>query len=44
VKSGVDVVTKRYPDYAKLVKEAFADPVMLQLREAAANAGGGATE
>lgn len=35
VKAGVDVVTKRYPDYAKLVKEAFAGSEMAALRAAA---------
>ena len=34
VKAGVDVVTKRYPDYAALVKAAFASPEMTQLRTA----------
>lgn len=38
VKAGVDVVTKRYPDYAKLVKEAFAGPKMAALRVAAERA------
>ncbi|MEH7830384.1 glycoside hydrolase family 99-like domain-containing protein [Gemmobacter denitrificans] len=35
VKAGVDVVTKRYPDYAALVKAAFAGPEMAALRAAA---------
>jgi len=39
VKAGVDVVTKRYPDYAKLVKEAFAAPEMQALREATTHVG-----
>jgi len=33
VQAGLDVVTKRYPDYAPLVKEAFAAPDMMALRE-----------
>ncbi len=36
VKAGVDVVTTRYPDYAGLVKTAFAAPQMTTLRTAAA--------
>lgn len=40
VKAGVDVVTKRYPDYAPLVKAAFAHPTMLALRTAAASVPG----
>ena len=39
VKAGVDVVTKRYPDYADLVKAAFATPEMHALREATAHVG-----
>ncbi len=35
VKAGVDVVTQRYPDYAALVKAAFAGPEMAALRVAA---------
>ncbi len=35
VKAGVDVVTKRYPDYAALVKQAFDGPEMTILRSAA---------
>jgi glycosyltransferase involved in cell wall biosynthesis/GT2 family glycosyltransferase len=35
VKAGVDVVTKRYPDYAKQVKEAFSGLNMDVLRSAA---------
>jgi GT2 family glycosyltransferase len=35
VKAGVDVVTKRYPDYAKQVKEAFAGADMNALRSSA---------
>lgn len=35
VTAGVDVVTKRYPDYAALVKAAFGSPEMTALREAA---------
>ena len=35
VKKGVDVVTKRYPDYAALVKEAFNRTEMVALRNAA---------
>jgi glycosyltransferase involved in cell wall biosynthesis/GT2 family glycosyltransferase len=35
VKKGVDTVTKRYPDYAPLVKAAFGAPDMLALRKAA---------
>ncbi|PRD29688.1 UNVERIFIED_CONTAM: wxcX [Trichonephila clavipes] len=38
VKAGVDVVTKRYPDYAKRVKAAFAGPEMAALRAAAERA------
>lgn len=38
VKAGVDVVTKRYPAYARLVKEAFAAPAMQELRMAVAHA------
>lgn len=38
VKAGVDVVTKRYPDYAALVKAAFAAPEMAALRAAAGHA------
>lgn len=34
VKAGVDIVTKRYPDYASAVKSAFAAPDMLALRVA----------
>jgi hypothetical protein len=34
VKAGVDVVTKRYPDYAAAVKAAFAAPEMMALRAA----------
>lgn len=34
VKAGVDVVTKRYPDYARLTKAAFAEPEMVELRTA----------
>ncbi|WP_311269013.1 glycoside hydrolase family 99-like domain-containing protein [Sphingobium sp. WCS2017Hpa-17] len=34
IKAGVDVVTKRYPDYAPMVKAAFAAPDMMALREA----------
>lgn len=34
VKAGVDVVTKRYPDYAQLVKTAFASADMAALRNA----------
>lgn len=34
VKTGVDVVTKRYPNYASLVNEAFARPEMTALRTA----------
>ncbi|MCP9835633.1 glycoside hydrolase family 99-like domain-containing protein [Cyanobium sp. La Preciosa 7G6] len=34
VKAGVDMVTKRYPEYASLVKEAFAAPEMAALRQA----------
>ena len=36
IKAGVDVVTKRYPDYAPMVKAAFAAPDMMALREATA--------
>lgn len=39
VKAGVDVVTRRYPDYAELVKAAFAGPEMKKLREATAHVG-----
>lgn len=38
VKAGVDVVTARYPDYASLVKAAFAAPEMTDLRAAARTA------
>jgi glycosyltransferase involved in cell wall biosynthesis/GT2 family glycosyltransferase len=38
VKEGVNVVTRRYPDYAALVKVAFAKPEMLLLRSAASDA------
>ncbi|SEF11804.1 Glycosyltransferase involved in cell wall bisynthesis [Burkholderia sp. WP9] len=38
VKAGVDVVTKRYPDYAQLVKTSFASTEMMKLRDAAAQA------
>jgi len=38
VQAGVDVVTKRYPDYAGLVKEAFEAPEMRALRMAVATA------
>ena len=41
VKAGVDVVTKRYPDYARLVKEAFAGPEMAALRAASSTIGQG---
>jgi glycosyltransferase involved in cell wall biosynthesis/GT2 family glycosyltransferase len=34
VEAGVDVVTKRYPDYARLVRDAFAAPAMTALRVA----------
>lgn len=37
VKAGGDVVTKRYPDYALLVKRAFSDSKMSDLRIAAGN-------
>lgn len=36
IKAGVDVVTKRYPDYAPMVKAAFAAPAMTDLRAASA--------
>ena len=36
VKEGVDVVMKRYPDYARLVKAAFSGPDMTVLRQATA--------
>lgn len=36
--AGVDVVTKRYPDYASLVKAAFAMPEMAALRAASGRA------
>ncbi|MEE2741617.1 MAG: glycoside hydrolase family 99-like domain-containing protein [Pseudomonadota bacterium] len=36
VKEGVDVVMKRYPDYARLVKAAFSGPDMTALRQATA--------
>lgn len=38
VKAGVDTVTKRYPEYAALVKVAFASGEMTALREAVAAA------
>ncbi|WP_233835408.1 glycoside hydrolase family 99-like domain-containing protein [Paraburkholderia sp. ZP32-5] len=38
VSAGVDVVTRRYPDYSGLVKAAFAGADMKCLREAAARA------
>lgn len=38
VKAGVDVVTRRYPDYAAQVKAAFGAPDMIALRRAAADA------
>ncbi len=38
VQAGVNVVTRRFPDYAKLVRSSFASPEMLALREAASNA------
>lgn len=38
VKSGLDVVMKRYPDYARLVKTAFSAQDMQNLRTAARNA------
>lgn len=34
VQAGVDVVTKRYPNYAQLVKASFASPDMAALRKA----------
>lgn len=39
VKAGVDVVTKRYPDYAGLVKAAFGAPEMAALRMASGQVG-----
>ncbi|MDN8011726.1 glycoside hydrolase family 99-like domain-containing protein [Burkholderia multivorans] len=38
VKAGVDVVTKRYPEYAGLVKAAFAASEMARVRAAAGSA------
>lgn len=38
VKQGVDVVTKRYPDYASLTKAAFSCPEIQSLRVATAHA------
>lgn len=38
VQQGVDVVTRRYPDYAKQVKAAFGSAAMANLRQAAARA------
>ncbi|BAX59872.1 glycoside hydrolase family 99-like domain-containing protein [Burkholderia stabilis] len=38
VKAGVDVVTRRYPEYAGLVKAAFAGVEMGRVREAAGSA------
>lgn len=35
VQAGVNVVTKRYPDYARLVKEAFSSNAMINLRSEA---------
>jgi GT2 family glycosyltransferase/glycosyltransferase involved in cell wall biosynthesis len=35
IKHAVDTVTKRHPDYADRVKDAFNSPAMLELREAA---------
>lgn len=39
VKAGVDVVTKRYPEYAAAVKAAFAGPEMMALRAASGRVG-----
>lgn len=44
VQAGIDVVTKRYPDYAKLVKDAFSSPAMAELRNAASSVQGGYTK
>ena len=42
VKEGVDLVMKRYPDYARLVKSAFSAPLMTHLRERTAAVSGAA--
>lgn len=36
--AGVDVVTRRYPDYARLTKEAFTSPSIRALQQAVASA------
>jgi glycosyltransferase involved in cell wall biosynthesis/GT2 family glycosyltransferase len=38
VRDGVEVVTGRYPDYARLTKEAFASPAIRALQQAVASA------
>ena len=42
VKEGVDLVMKRYPDYARMVKSAFSAPLMTHLRERTAAVSGAA--
>ena len=38
VQAGVDVVTRRYPDYARLTKEAFSSPSIRVLQQVVASA------